>query len=428
MKKTTVILILIILIVMLFIFQNIYSLFKEYDEAGITNRAHLVENMKTLKKIFFALSLVTGLLLAATGIYLVFLFKKAKEKQEYQSIPPLQDYLLQLQTSESQLKNIVETQQEKVVQKEELNKNIINNINDAIIFLNSSGRIEIFNAAAEALFSQSFANAINNQPDKVLAGFPELADFVQRHEDEAISREIASSGKIFWLNLTPIDGIGVLLIIRDVTEEKKREEIDRRIGNFVMLGEMTTFLAHEVRNSLGVIFGYTKTIKTEKEKTTRINKEILFLTDMMESFLNFSKPVTIDKKEKIDLVRLLKKIAAEKEIALETADEPVLLENDPALIHSIFSNLILNSKQAGADKVEVTVNTGKDIEIYLTDNGKGIDVKNREKIWYPFFTTRDKGTGMGLPSIRKIINSLKGEIFLEDTADTGTTFKIVFYV
>ncbi len=376
--------------------------------------------------------MLVGLTLIATGLYLVFLYKKAKVKPEYDGIPPLQDYLLKLKTSESQLKSMVETQQEKVVQKEELNKNIINNINAAIIFLNSAGRIEIFNAAAEALFSQSYANAKNNLLNVILSRFPEVPQFVEQHKErrQKVSGEITSNEKIFWIYLTPIEPIGVLIILRDITEEKKREEIDRSSSNFAMLGEMTAFLAHEVKNSLGVIYGYTRTIKSEKEKTAKINREILFLTDMMESFLNFSRPVTVDKKEKINLVPLMKKIAGEKGIEIEVTDaagEAVTIEYDPALIQSVFANLILNSKEAGADRIEVTLKKNKDLEISLKDNGRGIDPKIREKVWYPFFTTKDKGTGMGLASIRKIINSLKGEILVTDSSPRGTTFKIIFY-
>jgi two-component system sensor histidine kinase PilS (NtrC family) len=427
MKKATVVLLLVIQITLLFIFQNIYSLFKGYEEIGITDQALLMENMQKLRKIFSGLSIITGLLLIGTGFYLVFLFKKSKEKPEYRIIPPLQDYLLQLKNRESKLKDIVETQQEKVIQKEELNKNIINNINAAIIFLNPSGRIEIFNAVAETLFSQSYANAKNNFLNKILPGFPELVMFIDLHKDKKISREITFDEKIFWTHLNPIDKIGVLIIIRDVTDEKKREEIDRRNGNFIMLGEMTAFLAHEVKNSLGVICGYTSTIKSEKKKTEKINNEIRFLTDTMESFLSFSKPVTINKKEEMDLVPLLKKIAEEKEVSIEIEDKRVTFENDPVLIQSIFSNLLLNSKEAGADRIKITFKKGKNFEIFLKDNGKGIDSKIREKIWYPFFTTKDKGTGMGLASIRKIINSLNGEILLKSTSSSGTTFKIIFY-
>lgn len=429
MKKTTVFLVLVMQIALLFIFQNIYSLFKEYEEKGITNQYQLMENMQKLKKMFSTLSIITTLLFIGTSIYLIFLFKRSKEKPEYKSIPPLQDYLLQLRNSESQLKNIVEIQQENVTKKEELNKSIINNINAAIIFLNPANRIEIFNSVAETLFAQSYANAKNNVLPGILSEFPEITEFINIHKDEKISEEIQLGEKVFFIHLNPIDKIGMLIIIRDVTEEKMREEIDRRNSNFIMLGEMTAFLAHEVKNSLGVIYGYTKTIKSEKAKTGKVNKEILFLTNMMESFLSFSKPIIIEKREKIDLVLLLKKISFEKEIDIEVSDEPVIIENDQGLIHSVFSNLILNSKEAGAKNIKITFKKkGKTLEIILNDNGKGISTKISAKIWYPFFTTKEKGTGMGLAIIRKIINSLGGEILLTDFGQKGTTFKIIFYI
>ena len=77
--------------------------------------------------------------------------------------------------------------------------------------------------------------------------------------------------------------------------------------------------------------------------------------------------------------------------------------------------------------MEVTVKRDIHLEIYLKDNGKGIPTANLEKIWFPFFTTKEKGTGMGLASIRKIVNSLNGDIQIENPTPGETTFKIVFF-
>ncbi|NIM15600.1 MAG: hypothetical protein GTO45_26785 [Candidatus Aminicenantes bacterium] len=439
MKKTTIILLLVIQIVLLFIFQNIQSLFKEIEEVDITkirNPYKFTEDIKRIRKIFSTLAIAMGLLVIGTGFYLVILYKKSRTKPEHDAIPPLQDYLLELKGSEAQLKNLVEEQRLHVTTKEELNKSIINNINSAVIFINQGGRIDIFNTVAEQLFSQSFANARNSFPAKILSGFPEIVEFVQTHEGEKISKEIASNEQIFFVDLNPIENIGQLLLIKDITEEKKREEIQRQNSNFIMLGEMAAFLAHEIKNSLGVIYGYTKTIKGDMEKTGKVNREVNFLTAMMESFLSFSKPVRVDIEETIDLVDLFKRIAAERDIEIEVdsdrGEAAVSVNSDPALIRSVFSNLLLNSREAGANRVVVTFKTfkkdkTKNLEIILKDNGRGIDDKIREKIWYPFFTTKEKGTGMGLAIIRKIITTLNGEISLEGTGPQGTTFKIIFY-
>lgn len=432
MKKTTTILLLVIQLFLLIIFQNIYSLFKEFGEVDLTkiiDPQRLMGNIKSITRMFSVLFIVTSLFFIGTAVYLGFQFKRSKLKPEIKGIPPLHDYLLELKDSEKELKDLVEKQQAHVLTKEELNKSIINNINSAVIFLNQSGRIDIFNAVAEQLFSQSFANAKNNLPTKVLKKFPEIADFIEENEDQKNSKEISTNERIFFVDLNPIENIGQLVIIKEITEEKKREEIDRRNSNFIMLGEMTAFLTHEIRNSLGVIYGYTKTIKTDKNKTEKVNKEINFLTAMMESFLNFSRPIEVENKQEVNVTELLHKLSGEVGVTLNLKSRDLVLESDPALLRSVFLNLLLNSKEAGADQVIITSKKKKnrDIEILLQDNGKGIDAEEKEKIWYPFFTTKEKGTGMGLAIIRKIVNTLKGEISLKETGPGGTTFRIIFY-
>ena len=190
---------------------------------------------------------------------------------------------------------------------------------------------------------------------------------------------------------------------------------------------MTAYLTHEIRNSLGVIYGYSKTLKSEKEKVDKVNQEINFLSAMMESFLNFSKPVTVNKNEKIDLVDLINRISAEKNIKIKLNKNKIEIENDQTLVNSIFSNLILNSREAGATEINIDFQGKVDLEIIFSDNGKGINNKIKEKIWYPFFTTKRKGTGMGLAIVRKIINTLNGEISLLKSDKNGTSFKIIFY-
>jgi len=178
-KTTTTVLILIVQFFLLIIFQNIYSLFKGFEEVdirAINNPLKLMENIKNIKNMFSVLFIVTSLFFLGTAVYLGLQYKKSKQKSEAKGIPPLQDYLLELKGSETQLKSLVEKQQAHVVEKEELNKSIINNINSAVIFLNQSGRIDIFNSKAQQLFSQGYANAKNNLPDKVLSRFPEIVE------------------------------------------------------------------------------------------------------------------------------------------------------------------------------------------------------------------------------------------------------------
>lgn len=500
MKKNVAILLFVLQIFLLFIFENIYSLFKELEQREVVNikeksdltaeilvkrgKNNLVaikdqsyfddikfknrvtpssvvmvidgeefyiiarsvagergavfrkritsdslNSIRRLNKILFGLIIVIGIFMIFTGIYLVYLFKKSKGDIKMGHIPPLQDYLKELRNSEIALKGIVQQQQISAAQKEELNKNIINNINAAIIFINRSGRVDIFNPAAEKMFHQSFAHAKNNELRKILHRFTEIADFVEKYHGERRSSEITVGPRIFRIDLLPIPQMGGLIMARDITDEKMREEIDLKNKNFVMLGEMTAFLTHEVRNSLGVILGYTKTIKSDSPKMRKINDEVQFLDVMMESFLSFARPMPVEDRQTVDLNGLLDQLSKESEIPFRVSGsgQRAYLKADPALLKSAFLNLILNAQEAKADAIDLEITESEHLELIFRDNGTGIDENIREKIWFPFFTTKEKGTGMGLAVVRKIITTLRGDISLLNSDQTGTTFKIIFY-
>lgn len=439
MKKNVVFILIVVQLLMLFLFQNLYFLFKELeniDVKDLQSKTGLIDNIRQMKKVFSILSILVGIFLIASGIYLGIVYKKSRSDVKLKNISPLQDYLLELRDSEIELKGIVEKQQEHAIWKEELNQSIINNINSAIIFLNKFMKIDIINSRAVEIFKQSYAYAKNNNLETILHRFPELVRFINSNQNKKSSAEIHSQEKIFWVDLVPIQRMGLLVIIKDVTEDRQREEIERKNKNFIMLGEMTASLTHEVRNSLGVIFGYIKSIKSEisdlkktsmTNKVDHITKEIEFLSATMESFLNFSKPISMEKKEKIDLIQLLKKISGEKKIKILVSPLKIFYETDPILITAIFSNLVLNAKEAHASRIDIDFVINNYMEVFIKDNGKGIVPNIREKIWLPLFTTKDKGTGMGLAIVRKMVNSLKGEIQLMDSSPKGTTFRIVFY-
>jgi signal transduction histidine kinase len=388
-----------------------------------------LNSIRRLIKIFFGMIIVIGIFLIFTGFYLVYLFRKFKGDIKVGQIPPLQDYLKELRDSEIALKGIIQQQQISAAQKEELNKNIINNINAAIILINASSRVDIFNPAAGKMFNQSFAHAKNNELKKVLHQFPQIPDFVEQHRGQKRSSEITAGKRIFRIDLLPVPQIGQLLMIKDITEEKMREEISHKNKNFAMLGEMTAFLTHEIRNSLGVILGYTKTIRAETQKMQKVNSEIRHLSTMMESFMNFARPMEVKNREPVHLLDLLNQLSREREIPIKvnSQEQDIGLETDPALLKSALLNLVLNAREAGASTIEVDIKEDEHLNLWFKDDGGGIDENIREKIWFPFFTTKEKGTGMGLAIVRKIITTLRGDITLEKSPPGTTTFKLTFY-
>jgi signal transduction histidine kinase len=385
-----------------------------------------LQAFRSAKKILSGMAIFLGFFIVACGFYLVILFRKSKPEKSAESISPFQDYLIQMKNAQLELQNLMEEQNKSSFKKEELNKTIINTIHLAVMLLNPAGKIEIFNPSAQKLFARSFANAKNNSLDQVLRNFPEVVRFIENNQKKN-SAEIEAGPFVFFIDVVPVADGGKLVLIRDISEERKKEKIQQQNANLMMLGEMAASLAHEIRNSLGIILGYSKAIHSEPEKTRKISQEIHFLSEMMESFLKFAKPVAKITRQKTDLGLMIGSIAANQDMTVDISGAELQLESDPLLLNVIFSNLILNAKQAGAGRLKVELIPGETATITIADDGPGIAPVIQEKIWLPFFSTREKGTGMGLPTIKKLVNTLNGDIQLLVNVKNGAAFRIVFY-
>ena len=225
--------------------------------------------------------------------------------------------------------------------------------------------------------------------------------------------------------MIPVPQMGSLILIRDVTAERKRERIQQINSSLLILGEISASLAHEIKNSLGVIYGYAKGLAGDARKTKKITDEINYLTALMENFLSFSKPIERIQHVRTDLKPILIHTAETNQMSIDLPVEEIVLESDPVLLNVIFSNLALNSKQAGADTIRIERPSAG--EIVIGDNGPGIEEKIGDRIWLPFFSTKQSGTGMGLPIVRKVVNALNGEIQLLPGKGPGAWFKISFF-
>ncbi|MBE0665248.1 MAG: hypothetical protein IH584_05440 [Candidatus Aminicenantes bacterium] len=391
-----------------------------------TIRSRQLEQFAALKKLLSGLIFFLGIFISASGIYLVVLLRKKGPEKSLGAGSPLQDYLVEMKSTQLELQNLVAEQNRTSSQTEELNKSIINTIHLGVIFISAAAKIEIFNPAAQKLFKRSFSSAKNNSLATVLQEHPKLSAFIQAAEKK-FSAEIESGSFIFYVDVVPVSDSGRLVLVRDVSAERKKEKILRQNADLIMLGEMAAALAHEIRNSLGVILGYSKAMRTEPEKSRKIVREINFLSEMMESFLQFARPVKKISRKKTDVSKLIATAAAAQEMAVDLPQNPLLLKSDPLLLNVIFSNLVLNAKQAGARSLQVEFSDAAPASLTLADDGPGIAAANTEKIWLPFFSSRDKGTGMGLATVKKLVSALNGDIQLIEDGKPGAKFRIVFY-
>jgi len=211
-------------------------------------------------------------------------------------------------------------------------------------------------------------------------------------------------------------------------ERLKLEEQLSRSKHLSSLGEMTAGISHEIRNPLGIIKSSAELLKKKMERIdekntipTIIVEEADRLNNIITDFLNYAKPKAPDLTP-CSIIDIINKNLAFLEteindnniqITMQTEGDLPFIHADFDMIYQVFLNIIINSMQAiktnGMIHIKFTQTTNR-IFIHFIDNGCGIQDAALDKIWNPFFTTKEKGTGLGLGLVKKIIESHSGEI------------------
>jgi len=237
---------------------------------------------------------------------------------------------------------------------------------------------------------------------------------------------------------------GAVCLFSDLTAVMELEEQVRLKDSLARLGELTAGLAHEFRNGLATIHGYARLLDPDRVSAEYasyvqgIRDETDTLGRVVNNFLNFARPVQLT----LAPVRpepIVRQACAEIEPDvrarggdLSVSGEFAVVEGDEVLLKQALSNLLRNAFEAcaGADAtpriaVESRVDAaGRLLRISVADNGRGIDPSAREKLFRPFFTTKDQGTGLGLALAQKIAVSHNGRVQASDREGGGAVFTL----
>jgi len=225
---------------------------------------------------------------------------------------------------------------------------------------------------------------------------------------------------------------------RELVESQERLMHSER---FAAVGEAAAYVSHEIKNPLMVIGGLARQVERRlegdretQEKLQVIQKEVKRLETFLGDLRDFTRPA-LPLKQKIDLNQVVREVEAlmleaarEKGISLGEKLDPVpFLEADPNQLKQVLVNLIKNAMEATEGNGQIFLSTGfQDGQAWFAvrDTGKGMPPEVLENIFHPFFTTKDKGTGLGLAVIHKIITDHRGSIQVDSAPDHGTTFLI----
>jgi len=224
---------------------------------------------------------------------------------------------------------------------------------------------------------------------------------------------------------------------RELSE--KNRELARR-QRLSALGEMAAGLAHEIRNPLGAIQLFASMLKDDlKEQPTqlhlaqRIGQGVVRLESLVSQVLQFTRELRVNR-GRCDLARVVDdaiEMARAKagELVVIKADLPATLfaSVDGLLIGQAVLNLVLNGIEAikGPGAVAVTLSQNQThIELSIRDTGPGIEADVLEKIFHPFFTTKDHGTGLGLAIVHRVVEAHDGTITARTHESGGAAFVI----
>jgi signal transduction histidine kinase len=206
------------------------------------------------------------------------------------------------------------------------------------------------------------------------------------------------------------------------------------------IGELSARIAHDMRNPLSVIKNSAEIIKRSQknmDSNTKINWErlergIYRISHQVDDVLDYVKPSPLKKKPaKISRIAYdaYERITVPDKIKINLPQTDVTIPCDREKLETVFVNLIMNSIQAIGDKagninINIIDESNDVVLITVHDNGPGISQKIIPKIFDPLFTTRQIGTGLGLPSCKNIIENHGGSIDVSSTRGKGTTFLI----
>jgi two-component system sensor kinase FixL len=327
---------------------------------------------------------------------------------------------------------------------------------DGIIVIDCRGRIESFNPAAERLFGYP-ASEILGENVRVLMPSPDR-DEHDRHIARylatgvrhviGIGREVTGrrrDGSLFPLHLS----VGEMVIggerkftgiVHDLTERLTLEKKLREQAALAKLGEMAAVVAHEVKNPLAGVRGAIQMLSRRLDDDAdaralvdQILTRIDALNELMTDLLVLARSPELHCR-RVDIVTLIQSTAdlygsdpAHAGVAVAIRGRAAFVGADPDLLKIVFLNLLLNAGHAmgGRGTIEVTVSTdGDDCRVAFRDSGPGIPPDVREKLFTPFFTTKSRGTGLGLVTARRLVEAHRGSIAIDCPESGGTVVTV----
>jgi len=326
---------------------------------------------------------------------------------------------------------------------------IIENVSDAIIVIDNLKEVKIFNTAAERLFMISRNKIIGKQIYPLFSDLEYRSLLEESFFLKQLSCKIGKSRKELLVSKNCFadydENENVILVIRDLTEQKQLEAQLQRQQRLTAMGELASGVAHEIRNPLNAIGTIIQQLDKDFEPVSEkdeyhelagiVYNEVKRINETVQEFLRFARPEPLQPGPILisELINQLKK-QYKSVLDAQHVDLNIQIDwNDEVLwdgkqIKQVLINLIQNAIEAigenGSIWIDVKPYSDHELEISIKDNGPGTSDETRANIFNLYFTTKAKGTGIGLSIVQRIIFEHGGIITVESEPNKGSTFKI----
>lgn len=335
---------------------------------------------------------------------------------------------------------------------EALHQDIVRSLTSGLITCDLKGVVQYFNQSACEQTGLTWSSLYGRSLVDIFPGLGSFMSRIQAGEHKYWRIEVPylrTDGqlRVFGVSLAPLHNHhkrqnGILLLFQDLTPLKEMEERVRRRDKMAAVGEMAAGLAHEIRNPLSSLSGSIQLLQSELNLTEEhrilmdiVVKETERLNHLLSDFLSFARPKQMHK-EVFSLYHVLEETLflfaldqRYQSIQVKREMSPdVQVNADPQLLHQIVWNLLLNAAQSmeklgGCIEVRAE-QTDIGTVLSIVDTGEGVPPHIKGKIFEPFFSTRNRGSGLGLAVVQRIVADHGGQIEIEDVEPHGTCFRI----
>ena len=374
-------------------------------------------------------------------------------------------YFIALLTSfvverEKKVRTLLAEKQSAFDQLDLLYRSIIESVDTGIMTVNADSRIKSFNQAAEKITGLSFSE-IENRPISEI--FPHFQPLPQMHNPDGFQEQTGSRFEMIFRkgdertltiggSQSPLRDpkgqmIGNIILFQDLTDIIQMRESLEESRKLAFIGELAAGMAHEIRNPLAAMSGSIQMLSRDhsnSETQQKLMNIILRSKDQLEGFLKDfllmarPSPGVVEQidpggmiREVIDSLQFVPHWPEALQIDMNLPDDTLRLRMNRSECRQVLWNLLLNAVQSMPEGGTLTVATyrrrinEKDgVEILVQDTGCGIERTKLAKVFEPFYTTREMGTGLGLTVVKRILDAYGGTIDLQSDAGQGTVCRV----